>query len=335
MSGTVLRLAAAVIAVVAGCSGPRQFAERAPDSSIVDGPGNGEAAPSPSNQPAVDALGDPDSKTSMQDAMPDVLVLSVDASADWPADLVFQTDASIDRNELPDRPDDLPGADMMASPPPGCVRDTTRCGPGQGTIEVCQDGGWLPGPPCAGSCVDGRCQKKAAGQACEDSSECQTGFCADGACCLVPKCDLCRQCGAEGRCEKRIPAGTEDPVNGCFSRRACDANGQCRTKLNEPCKEHTECMSGYCGIVVEQDSTFRRVCLTCGKQGEQCCPTASPCAEGTVCGKPELYRMSPDAKYISQCTPCGGTNQVMCCARPLCLLSYITGAPPMCGDCSF
>lgn len=72
---------------------------------------------------------------------------------------------------------------------------------------------------------DLREQKAAAGQACIASSECRTGYCADGVCCEEPCTASCMACdlGSSGLCRPR-PVGP-DPAGGCDG--TCNGSGTC------------------------------------------------------------------------------------------------------------
>lgn len=107
--------------------------------------------------------------------------------------------------------------------------------------------------------------RRGAGASCSSGSECESGFCTDGQCCLVNKCDTCRRCGTDGRCTVRISEGMEDAANGCFGRKACDRDGECRTKTDELCTAHSDCITRYCGILFASDNSYKRVCRECGK----------------------------------------------------------------------
>ncbi|HHH30388.1 MAG TPA: hypothetical protein ENK57_18885, partial [Polyangiaceae bacterium] len=72
---------------------------------------------------------------------------------------------------------------------------------------------------------DLREQKSAAGQPCLSASDCRTGYCTDGVCCVEPCGAACMACdlGIVGVCEPR-PVGT-DPNGACAG--VCNGSGTC------------------------------------------------------------------------------------------------------------
>jgi len=90
------------------------------------------------------------------------------------------------------------------------------------TCEVGTGGGGGAG---AGSSATSSGGAKALGEACEDPAECDSGFCADGACCDAACEGACEACSAEGACEP-IVAGAEDED---LCPGVCDGSRGCST----------------------------------------------------------------------------------------------------------
>jgi hypothetical protein len=103
------------------------------------------------------------------------------------------------------------------------------------------------------SCLADAGAARANGEACACSSDCQSGFCADGVCCNSACNETCRACnvqGSPGICTV-IPAGnpprtlSECPTSDestCGLDGACDGKGACRKHV-----AGTVCKAGTCG----------------------------------------------------------------------------------------
>jgi hypothetical protein len=81
-------------------------------------------------------------------------------------------------------------------------------------------------------------------EACTASTDCDTGNCVDGVCCIF-NCLTCEGCN-------RAPVGTctaivdsEDP-GACEGVHACDHVGRCRLKNGQKCASDVDCVSGFC-----------------------------------------------------------------------------------------
>lgn len=114
---------------------------------------------------------------------------------------------------------------------PGQVR---LCAPyvcneaGTGCFESCTlDSQCSAGNPC----LNGRCGKKPLGATCSATSDCISGFCADGVCCDGACTGLCQSCGLSGKLGtcSNVPAGVADANAGCTATdpSTCGNDGMC------------------------------------------------------------------------------------------------------------
>ncbi|MBI5481377.1 MAG: choice-of-anchor D domain-containing protein, partial [Deltaproteobacteria bacterium] len=139
-------------------------------------------------------------------------------------------------------------------------------------------------PQCQGTmtCDATAACKKKPGQACAAGGECASGFCKDGACCPVA-CDApCRSC-ATGLC---LPVTSADDVPECSGIQSCDAAGNCRSKLGQPCATAGDCVTGFCKDGTCCDSACTAACKTCVTG--TCAPVAGAddapeCTGATTC----------------------------------------------------
>jgi hypothetical protein len=116
--------------------------------------------------------------------------------------------------------------------------------------------------------------KKCDGETTLNSTECKSGFAADGVCCDSACTDVCKSCnimGSIGQCSN--VAYLEQELTGCNVAMAggvCDGTGQCLKVSGRPCQEDANCLSGKCSQALK--------CL--GAPGEFC-TLATDCASGT------------------------------------------------------
>jgi hypothetical protein len=128
-----------------------------------------------------------------------------------------------------------------------------------------------------GTCAN----KAAAGGACADSGQCQSGLtcvkdsaaATTGVCCMVA-CDVatCQRCKTNGSgCESRCNASTEF----CTPATTSGGYGSCTAKLplNSDCTSDAQCASGKCDTVA----------MKCKAQAGQDCPSPTDCATGLIC----------------------------------------------------
>lgn len=171
--------------------------------------------------------------------------------------------------------------------------------PGECQQLVCQDGATVPGPADFGiQCASGICNstgtcvnclsaqdwtdcggsscgvKICNGETSEESTNCQSGFAADGVCCDTACTEVCKGCnvmGSVGTCSN-IPYYQEDPsfipegggpsasCNPATGAALCDGSGQCLKISGATCLSNAHCISGVCNSMMK--------CL--GATGEFC-----------------------------------------------------------------
>jgi MYXO-CTERM domain-containing protein len=158
------------------------------------------------------------------------------------------------------------------------------------------------------------------GEACTaaSASSCASGFCVDAVCCDVAACSgTCKSCNAgkaRGTCGPATP-GTEVPGS-CGEGLACDSSGACYAKNGQPCKQATECASGYCTDGVCCNNACNGVCVSCNQAERK--GTCAPAPSGT----------DPDGDCGQGTGECKSTcNGAGTCAFP--------GFDFACGECYF
>ena len=205
----------------------------------------------------------------------------------------------------------------------GCTASCRSCDNASGTcttvISNAEDPGTCEGTmSCDGS---GVCKKKD-GQTCGAGSECVSGNCVDGRCCVDGCTTPCRSCNnASGTCTTLVTSSDDDNCNGTMS---CDASGACITKKmnGAGCAVADECQSGFCVDQVCCDSACGATCMACsnaakGAGADGVCdnvldgldprndcpiPPGEPtCGLDGFCGGSGSCRQAPSS------TPCGMT----------------------------
>lgn len=125
-------------------------------------------------------------------------------------------------------------------------------------------------------CDNGRCATlKVPGATCGSSSECQSGFCADGVCCdqaCSGSCDRCNLSGSVGTCS---PAPVNDPGSpACGGSVVCNGTlADCPILCTSGCPSSTYCSGTYC-------SAKKTNGVSCGAGTE--CQTGN-CVDGVCC----------------------------------------------------
>jgi hypothetical protein len=177
----------------------------------------------------------------------------------------------------------------------------------------------MPGDPCD---PDG------------DGSDCETGFCVDGTCCLSASCGVCRSCDqpfAGGTCQL-VPGGTSDDT--CPDPRACDAAGRCLAATGELCGATgfagpTGCRSGFCADGYCCDRACTAVCEDCDVTPGTCGPTPDGMTDTLCTSERRCFGgvcLRIDGASCTLGSECRSGNCVdnVCCATPSC---------PACQDC--
>ncbi|MEZ4314092.1 MAG: hypothetical protein R3F14_39230, partial [Polyangiaceae bacterium] len=157
------------------------------------------------------------------------------------------------------------------------------CGPVAATTDPDNE---CPGATtCNGATA---CALGANGSACTLSSECTSGFCADGVCCNTSCTATCNACsalkkgqGADGTCGA-ILVGT-DPDNECAGAANCSGGSSCSLLGNgTTCAQDTECSSGFCVDGVCCNTVCNALCQACtaAKKGSGSNGTCGSIASG-------------------------------------------------------
>ena len=121
------------------------------------------------------------------------------------------------------------------------------------------------------------------------ASSCASGNCVDGVCCesatCTGPCKSCNVAGSEGTCVL-AKAGTE-VAGSCWSGKACDGSGNCKSSNGLPCSDVSICASGFCVDGVCCDSACTGTCASCNLSGQtgKCSPYPAGTDPQNECGK--------------------------------------------------
>ncbi|MBK8255273.1 MAG: hypothetical protein IPK82_21760 [Polyangiaceae bacterium] len=145
---------------------------------------------------------------------------------------------------------------------------------GSGTDGTCGSivAGTDPDNECAGtSTCNGTtgCALKANGLTCTVSSECTSGFCADGVCCNSTCTGTCQACtaakkgqGADGTCGSIVVG--QDPDAECPGAATCNGSTSCSLLgTGAACTQGPECSSGFCVDGVCCSTVCNATCNAC------------------------------------------------------------------------
>jgi hypothetical protein len=197
----------------------------------------------------------------------------------------------------------------------GLCQACTNAKKGSGTDGTCAPIAAFTDPddecPGAAECDgSGACVLHPNGMACTVSSECTSGFCADGVCCNTSCTATCNACtaakrgqGADGTCGT-ILVGM-DPDNECPGAASCSGSSSCSLFGNgTACTIDSECSSGFCVDGVCCNSVCNSSCQACtaakkgsgtngtcgniasGSDPDDECPGAEACNGGGLCKLP-------------------------------------------------
>ena len=139
----------------------------------------------------------------------------------------------------------------------------------------------------AGSAVSSAANMAPLGAACAAGgpSQCASGRCADGVCCVVETCETCHRCGSTGMCEpvRNGMLGT------CSGKLHCDAQARCVGSIGASCRADNECEAGSCLDQVCCAASCG-VCSACDSVGSsgRCAPVignddADTCHDSQTC----------------------------------------------------
>lgn len=152
------------------------------------------------------------------------------------------------------------------------------------------------------SCLNGSCGKQPVGASCSADTDCNSGFCAQGTCCMTGCNGLCQSCGlmgSAGACTN-VPAG-QDPLQECAVAASatcgtdglCDGNGACQSYGSttscgmDSCAGGAETPGPRCDGVGDcvPGATVSCTPYVCGTGGdcETSCATSADCATGYSC----------------------------------------------------
>ena len=143
------------------------------------------------------------------------------------------------------------------------------------------------------------------GAECNIASDCGSGSCVDGVCCLQTACARCERCddpGQPGTCTTVTNAPDPDS---CANASTCDDRGACRLQIGSPCDSSPSCASGFCidGVCCEKK---------CDGQCEACAERGSEGRCQPIRGKPRGAR--PDCEGAEETD----ASNASLCDRPAC-----------------
>lgn len=139
----------------------------------------------------------------------------------------------------------------------------------------------------------GVCKKKN-GQTCVAGSECLSGNCIDGYCCVDTCTTPCRSCAnVSGTCTTVVSSVDDNFCNGVNT---CDASGVCKKKTGQTCAGPNECASGFCADGTCCQNACTTPCRSCANAAGTCtnvvasqddnnCNGTSSCDAAGVCKK--------------------------------------------------
>ncbi len=225
----------------------------------------------------------------------------------------------------------------------------SSCFPFQCGVNVC-DSSCTTDAECAAPavCTNGSCGLKGIGQTCADTTECMSGFCAQGVCCDGACSGTCQSCvlsGSLGHCANIADGGT-DPRgrcadNGsaaCGTDGACDGKGACRIYA-----AGTACMAASCAAGAST-LTQTRTCDGAGACKPATTQSCSPYLCNGVSACKAACTVDADCVLPNICDPqtnlCGNKRRLgqTCALTTDCLtgnfcVDGVCCASSMCGLC--
>ncbi len=218
-----------------------------------------------------------------------------------------------------------------------CVAGTTQpCDP-----FLCGTGGTCKSSCAANTdctmgnlCLNTSCGKKPIGGTCTLTTDCMSGFCAQGICCATACTGTCQSCavpGKEGTCSP-VPAGqdplaqcTDQGAASCMTDGACNGAGACElyvagtTCAAQTCSTGTYTQARTCNGTGTCQVGTTSLCGTYNCDTNNTCRTtctmASDCATGYVCNS-GVCSKKLNAAVCTAGTECqsGQCQQGVCCA---------------------
>lgn len=232
-------------------------------------------------------------------------------------------------------------SDAMSSSSGGTDGSAGREGSASGAASSWPDASPDGGGGQSGSCSEGNCTKRAAGQPCSTGSECEDGHCEQGACCRTSCGAICMSCsvvGREGNCVNVPSDGTDpqkrcEPSGACGYTGRCDGNAQCSfASVDTVCGE-AKCVSqsasvdaSRCdgaGSCVPPAAQTCEDSLICNDRTGQCgvtCSNNSQCQSGKVCDPATRMCGDPPGTACSSNRHCASGNCIdeHCCTQSSC-----------------
>lgn len=149
------------------------------------------------------------------------------------------------------------------------------------------------------------------GGECLANEHCRTGICDEGVCC-VSECEgTCHACSlGSGKCE--VVTDADDPDT-CRGESTCNADGECKKRLAEPCADGAECGSGFCTDGYCCDQACDGTCEACDGLARGACSAIAgpPHGERACSGSSGLCAGACDGDqreaciYPTESTGCG------------------------------
>ncbi len=196
---------------------------------------------------------------------------------------------------------------------------------------------------CAGDrrCdAGGECRAEL-GARCRAGAECETGYCADGLCCVEACEDSCRSCAEPGLPGLCVDVRLAVDADTCTGRFGCDSVGRCRLVLGQACVADEDCIAGYCvnGVCCQQ--RCEGLCVQCDRPGSR-----GSCVPRTAGTDPEGCRGTAACDGAGRCrlvagAACDADGECMsgfcadgiCCDRPCAALCRSCVEPASLGIC--
>ncbi|MDI1476094.1 hypothetical protein [Polyangium sp. y55x31] len=111
----------------------------------------------------------------------------------------------------------------------------------------------FPANACVGasqSCDGmGECKGELGAACVNGATDCLSGFCADGVCCMSACNDTCMQCNSSGSCVNIMKFSEDNsPMNTCTNEKSCDGMGACKLDNGQGCSADGDCASNNCNM---------------------------------------------------------------------------------------
>jgi len=214
------------------------------------------------------------------------------------------------------------------------------CGTGGSCLTACATNADCVAPNV---CNGGSCGKKTNGTACAAATECASGFCEQGVCCLSGCMGACRSCalaGSAGTCT--LVAAGQDPLDqcadsgamGCGTDGFCDGGGACRLYASGTACAPASCTGATYTPARTCNGTGTCQATTPQSCGAYVCDTSSckiGCTADTDCVAPNVCVNGACGKKPTGRT-CGGASECLSgfCEQGTCCATACTGTCKSC-----